>query len=140
MDADSYTIMRAITDFDDLSPTQKLVGLVLALHYNRASKASRLRRDTICEETGLGIRAVKAALRALVAAQVFDPKRTGRATAYRVGKRVEEWMVPLEHHQTVPLGYHREGAQNPQTEMPWDYDPSMSTRAEEENKYWERRL
>lgn len=140
MDADSYTIMRAITDFDDLSPTQRLVGFVLALHYNRASKASRLRRDTICKETGLGIWAVKAALHELVQKEVFVGKRTGRATAYKVGKRVEEWMVCLPTHQMVCETYHRPEAHDPKTDLPWDYDPSLTTRAEEDNKYWERRL
>ena len=140
MDVDSYTIMRAITDMQELSPTQRLVGFVLALHYNRASKFSRLRRDTICKETGLGLWAVKDALHNLVAAKVFEPRRTGRATAYRVGKRVEEWMACLPSRLMVCEPYHQKSNFDPRKAMPWEFDPAMTTRAEEEDKRWRDRL
>jgi len=132
MDADSYTFMRVIANSQDLTPTQKLVGMVVALHYNRASKCSRVRRETICRQTGLGICAVKSALQKLVEAQVFEPKRTGRATIYRVGKRVEEWMVCHVYHQTVCEVSHQDF--DPAHALPWEYDPKMTSHGEEAHK------
>ena len=107
MDADSYTIMRALTALD-MTPSQKLVGFILALHFHRPSQSVRVRRETICEETGLSLRTVKTALQALRDGGYFESCRTGRASVYRVGSRVVKWMVQNLPHQMVQNLPHQE--------------------------------
>jgi hypothetical protein len=92
MDADSYTIMKAIADIN-MPPSHKLVSMMMALHFHRPSQSVRVRRSTICDETGLSLRTVKTALQALRVNKIFEGQRTGRASIYRVGSRVEEWMA-----------------------------------------------
>jgi len=100
MDADSYAIMRAIAALE-MPPSQKLVGMMLALHFHRPSQSVRVRRSTICEETGFSLRTVKTALQALRDGAFFVGCRTGRASVYKVGSKVEEWMVQNLPHQMV---------------------------------------
>ena len=107
MDADSYAIMRAIADME-LTASQKLVGFVLALHFNRQTQESRIRRETICREAGLGMTAMKEALYVLTHSGVFERRRTGRASAYGVGNRVEIWMGRNATHQTGRNPTHQE--------------------------------
>ena len=92
MEMDSYTIMRAIADIE-MPPSQKLVSMMLALHFHRPTQSIRVRRSTICDETGLSLRTVKSALQGIRQKLLFTTVRTGRASVFRVGSRVEEWMA-----------------------------------------------
>lgn len=112
MDADSYTIMRAIAAIE-MTPSQKLVGMILALHFHRPTQSVRVRRSTLCEETGLGLRTVTASLQSLREGMIFQGARTGRATVYRVGSRVEEWMMQNLPHQMMQNLLHQEPFEEP---------------------------
>ena len=112
MEADSYAIMRAIAVIE-MTPSQKLVGMILALHFHRPTQSVRVRRSTICEETGLSLRTVKTALQALRNERIFEGARTGRASVYRVGSKVEEWMAQNLPHQMVQNLPHQEPFEEP---------------------------
>ena len=106
MEKDSYSIMRAVASLD-LPSSAKLVALVMAMHFNRASQTIVVKRETLCRETSLTLRTVKTALKILRDELVFEGRRTGRATVYAVGKKVEIWMVQNMPHQRVQNLPHR---------------------------------
>ena len=125
----------------DLMPTEKLVGMALALHVNLTSGHIRIRQATTAQECGLSTSTVKRAVRGLIEAGIFDSKRTGRATI----------LIPLDGAASVKnsgiversLVTHQIGhgrpIRNRQRSMPWELDTTLSTPAEEMHKREEAR-
>ena len=136
---DTYSIQRRILSAD-LTPTEKLVGMALALHVNLTSGHIRIRQATTAQECGLSTSTVKRAVRGLIEAGIFDSRRTGRATI----------LIPLDGAESVKnsgivessLVTHQIGHGRPirskQRAMPWDIDTTLSTPAEERCKRAER--
>lgn len=116
----------------DLMPTEKLVGLCVAFHINRRTQATRLRQATIAEECGLSISSVKRAFRALRDAGLLEMKATGRSPIIHVGTGNDTGNVegPDEAPQRGPG----------KRKMPWEYDTTLSTAAEEQDKRERERL
>ena len=87
---DTLSIQRILLAAD-LTPTEKLVGMALALHVNLTSGYIRIRQATTAQECGLSVSTVKRAVRGLIEAGIFDSKRTGRATI----------LIPLDDAASV---------------------------------------
>lgn len=131
---DTLSIQRLLLQLD-LMPTEKLVGMTLAIHFNKRAKNIRVRQEIIAAECGLSLATVKRAIKALVAANVFESKRTGRAAI----------LVPVEprasgknsgiveRSPTSHLVAHSR-AIGKKKGMPWDYDLPLSSKPEEEGK------
>ena len=136
---DTYSIQRRILSAD-LTPTEKLVGMALALHRSVSTGTIRVRQATTAKDCGLSARSVRRAINGLVAAGVFASKATGRASI----------LVPLDAAEggensgivERPPVTHQVGHQRPigrkQRTMPWDIDTTLSTPAEERCKRAER--
>lgn len=130
---DTLSLQRLLLQLD-LMPTEKLVGMALAIHFNKRAKTIRIRQETIAAECGLSLATVKRAIKALVAANVFESKRTGRAAI----------LVPVEPQvsgknsgiverspMSHPIDHQRAIGKK---KMPWDYDLSLSSKPEEEGE------
>ena len=133
---DTLSIQRRVLSAD-LTPTEKLVGMALALHINLATGQIRIRQATMAQECGLSTRSVMRAVRGLVAAGIFESKRTGRATILtraeaqaESGKNSGIVEVPPASHQMR----HSVTSRRKQRRMPWDLDTTLSTPAEERCK------
>lgn len=134
----SVPIMKSVRDLQnailqaDLMPTEKLVGLCVAFHINRTTQATRLRQSTIAEECGLSVRSVKRAFKALRDAGLLEMKATGRSPIIHVctGNNTGNVEGPREAPQR---GHERR-------KMPWEYDTTLSTVAEEQDKRERERL
>lgn len=100
---DTYTLQRAICAADNLSPTARHVGMVLALAMDKRTRRMRCIIPTLMERTGYKRRAVAYALAELVDAGAFVGQRTGRATIYTPGEWIESGRVDV--HQ----GAHQKG-------------------------------
>lgn len=119
----------------ELMPTEKLVGMAIALHFNKKTKTIRVRQETIAAECGVSVPTVRRAIKALVAANVFESKRTGRAAILvpvdppPSGKNsgiVER--SPVSHLIAHPRSIRG------RSKMPWNYDLTYSTTFEEKGK------
>lgn len=137
---DTLRIQRRILAAD-LTPTEKLVGMALALHINLSTGCTRIRQATTAQECGLSTSTVKRAVRGLIEAGIFGSKRTGRAAI----------LVPLDGGQSGKnsgiversLVTHQIGHGRPirhsKRSMPWELDTTLSTPAEERCKREEAR-
>lgn len=128
---------------EDLMPTEKLVGMALALHLSVSSMTIRIRQQTLAQECGLSARSIRRAINGLVAVGLFESRVTGRASI----------LVPVESVSTVknsgiverpPVTY-LIGHQCPtrtRKKRPSRYNPDTecSTRAEEIGKYDEKQF
>lgn len=130
--------MRSVRDLQnailqaDLMPTEKLVGLCVAFHVNRKTQTTRLRQATIAEECGLSVRSVQRAFKALRDAGLLDMKTTGRSPIIQItsGNNTGNVEPPQEAGQIRPG----------KRKMPWEYDTTLSTAAEEQDKRERERL
>ena len=75
----------------DLMPTEKLVGMALALHLSVSSMTIRIRQQTLARECGLSARSIRRAISGLVAVGLFESRVTGRASI----------LVPVESVSAV---------------------------------------
>lgn len=107
---DTLTIQRRILA-TDLMPTEKLVGMALALHVNIRAGHIRIKQETIAKECGFSRRTVVRAVNALVAAGVFESRRTGRTailvegqtgTDASVKNSVNVEVTPVSHQKCHP--------------------------------------
>lgn len=136
---DTLSIQRRILAAD-LTPTEKLVGMALALHMNVKSGHIRIKQETIAKECGLSRRTVVRAVLALVDSGFFESRRTGRtailipvsgSAGVKESGNVE--VTPVSHQKCHPC--HIRGKK---WTMPWECPPT-STPAEEEYKRLESR-
>ena len=125
----------------DLMPTEKLVGMALALHMNVKAGHIRIRQETIAKECGFSRRTVVRAVLALVAAGVFESRRTGRtailipaesSAGAGVKSSVNVEVTPVSHQKCHPC--HNRAQKESDL---WDCPPT-STPAEELYKRLER--
>lgn len=137
---DTLSIQRRILAAD-LTPTEKLVGMALALHLNVRAGHVRMKQQTIANACGFSRRTVVRAVIALVAAGVFKSRRTGRTAILvptapsadaSVKDSVSVAVTPVSHQKCHPchIGSKKEGSQ-------WECPPT-STPAEELYKRLER--
>lgn len=75
---DTYSLQWVISACDTLTSTQKLVGLMLALHVGKKSGRIRVSQEVIAQKCSLSERAVRDAIKALVEAGIFVKRRTVR--------------------------------------------------------------
>ena len=133
---DTYSLQWAISACDSLTSTQKLVGLMLALHIGKKSGRIRVSQEIIAQKCALSERAVRDAIKALIKAGIFVKRRTVRVDELRpselagiicgidqaaTGSGSKRNVVPGVNRKKRPSRY------NPDTEC--------STRAEEIGKY-----
>lgn len=131
---DTYSIQRRIVK-SALSSNARLVGPVLAMHHNRVTNSTRVKWDTLLEETGISRASIARALAELVDGGFYQAKRTGRATIYvplmppqEPGKDSGIVDVRCVRHQKS------QGETSGTTKSPFDRDSPYSTRSEEEYK------
>ena len=95
----------------DLMPTERLVGMALALHMNVKAGHIRMKQETIAKECGFSRRTVVRAVLALVAAGVFESRRTGRtailvpaesSAGASVKSSVNVEVTPVSHQKCHP--------------------------------------
>ena len=137
--------------------TEKLIGMTYALHLNIKAGTIRVKQATIARECGCTDRTVRGAVAKLVDAGVFEMQCTGRTAVLRIP--CKEYCnistgscVPVRAEATFRSANgkrlklqdegsnHGERKFNPRKAMPWEFDPAMTTRAEEEDKRWRDRL
>lgn len=138
---DTYSLQWAISACDSLTSTQKLVGLMLALHIGKKSGRIRVSQEIIAQKCALSERAVRDAIKALIKAGIFVKRRTVRVDELRpnefagiicgidqaaTGSGSKRNVVPGVSRKKRPSRY------NPDTEC--------STRAEEIGKYDEKQF
>ena len=75
---DTYSLQWAISACDSLTSTQKLVGLMLALHIGKKSGRIRVSQEIIAQKCALSERAVRSAIQALIKVGIFVKRRTVR--------------------------------------------------------------
>ena len=118
----------------DLMPTEKLVGMALALHMNVKAGHIRMKQETIAKECGFSRRTVVRAVLALVTAGVFESRRTGRtailvpaesSAGASVKSSVNVEVTPVSHQKCHPCHIR----QQKESDL-WDCPPT-STPAEE---------
>lgn len=80
---DTYSLQWAISACDSLTSTQKLVGLMLALHIGKKSGRIRVSQEIIAQKCALSERAVRDAIKALIKAGIFVKRRTVRVDELR---------------------------------------------------------
>lgn len=132
---DTYSFQRWILQ-QELLPTEKLVGMALALHIDRKTGKIRVRQEIIAQECGVSTRTVRRAVSSLVAERIFSSQQTGRSAI----------LVPLGKECGIvdrpPVTY-LTGHQRPtgrREKAHFDLDTSLSTRVEEQNKRDEKRF
>lgn len=138
---DTYSLQWVISACDSLTSTQKLVGLMLALHIGKKSGRIRVSQEIIAQKCALSERAVRDAIKALIKAGIFVKRRTVRVDELRpselagiicgidqaaTGSGSKRNVVPGVNRKKRPSRY------NPDTEC--------STRAEEIGKYDEKQF
>lgn len=138
---DTYSLQWAISACDSLTSTQKLVGLMLALHIGKKSGRIRVSQEIIAQKCALSERAVRDAIKALIKAGIFVKRRTVRVDELRPGELagkicgIDQAATGSGSKRNVVPGVSRKKRQsryNPDTEC--------STRAEEIGKYDERQF
>lgn len=136
---DTYSIQRRILAAD-LTPTEKLVGMALALHLSVLSMTIRIRQQTLAHECGLSARSIRRAVSGLVAAGLFRSKVTGRASILIPLDTVEGGKNSgiVERTPVSHLIGHQRPIRRKQRIMPWDIDTTLSTPAEERCKRAEK--
>lgn len=112
----------------DLTPTEKLVGMVIAYHIHRKRKLSRVRQDTIAKECGVSIPTVKRAVSALRRERFIDIQTTGRASFYRA---IVKDLCYVEGSPMIPQ---KDQQRSITRGKPWELDTVFSTTAEEKYK------
>lgn len=101
MEYDTYKIIKAILAHERLSPSQRLVAIIIAMHFYRPIQLSLVKIDTVCKETGLCKRTVTACITELFRQKIFTSLRTGRASYYAVGEYVVIWLMQNLHEQNM---------------------------------------
>lgn len=84
----TYAIQKILLTIEDLTPTEKLVGLTLALHWWMGTQEIRVKQKTIAQECGLSVRTVNMAIRKLKSLELFAIRRSGRAAMMLPGKNL----------------------------------------------------
>ena len=133
---DTYSLQWAISACDSLTSTQKLVGLMLALHIGKKSGRIRVSQEIIAQKCALSERAVRDAIKALIKAGIFVKRRTVRVDELRpselAGKLcgIDQAATGSGSKRHVVPGVRR----NKQAGR-WNLETADSTRAEEVGKY-----
>ncbi|MHC1788539.1 hypothetical protein [Solidesulfovibrio sp.] len=83
MAAIGLTLAAMVQGRDDLTPTETLVGIVIALAVDGKTGTAWLKRETMQRRTRLSLGQLKRALAGLVGKGVVERIRTPRATVYR---------------------------------------------------------
>ena len=138
---DTYSLQWAISACDSLTSTQKLVGLMLALHIGKKSGRIRVSQEIIAQKCALSERAVRDAIKALIKAGIFVKRRTVRVDELRPGELagkicgIDQAATGSGSKRNVVPGVNRK-------KRPSRYNPDTecSTRAEEIGKYDERQF
>ena len=81
---DTYALQRQLLQAE-LLPTEKLVGMVLALHMDKRTGKIRVRQETVAQECGVSARTVRRAVAALVSSGVFVSVAPGRSSVLVAG-------------------------------------------------------
>ena len=87
---DTYALQRQLLQAE-LPPTEKLVGMVLAIHMDKRTGKIRVRQKTVARECGVSARTVRRAVAALVSSGVFVSVATGRSSVLVLERVLEEW-------------------------------------------------
>ena len=98
----SYELQNLIADFPGLSGTEKLVGLMMALHLNKKTQQIKIKQETLARKCSLGERAVRAAIKTLVEKGLFERKRTFRTDEFVLGSALGKICGNMERHH-VPV-------------------------------------
>ena len=80
---DTYALQRLILQ-SELLPTEKLVGMIMALHVDSRTGKIRLSRAFIARTAGVSESTVKRAVKGLVDAGIFAVKKTGRSNIFSI--------------------------------------------------------
>jgi predicted ArsR family transcriptional regulator len=132
---DTYSFQRWILQ-QELLPTEKLVGMALALHIDRKTGKIRVRQEIIAQECGVSTRTVRRAIASLVAEGILSSQQTGRsAVLVPLGKKCGIVDRPPVDYQ---IGHQCPTRRREKTHF--DLDTSLSTRVEELNKRDEKRF
>ena len=138
---DTYSLQWAISACDSLTSTQKLVGLMLALHIGKKSGRIRVSQEIIAQKCALSERAVRDAIKALIKAGIFVKRRTVRVDELRPSELagiicgIDQAATGSGSKRNVVPGVRR----NKQAGR-WNLETADSTRAEEIGKYDEKQF
>lgn len=130
----SYAIIREISKVEGMTYAEKFAGAILSLHLDRTKGFIKVRQKVIAEECGLTVRVVQSAVKKMVAAGIFDSTRTPRALILRPKDSVKESVKKHMNMRSYQRRTDVHITNRSKKKMPWDYDLTYSTLAEEEAK------
>ena len=133
---DTYSLQWAISACDSLTSTQKLVGMMLALHIGKKTGRIRVSQEIIAQKCSLSERATREAIKALVKAGIFVKRRTVRVDELRPGELAGK-LCGIDQAATGS-GSKRHvvpGVRRKKQASRWNLETADSTRAEEVGKY-----
>lgn len=126
----SYAIIRAIAKIEGMSYAEKFAGAMLALHLDRKKNQITVKQATLAKECGLTTRCVQGAIAKIVKAGVLARVRKSRCLM----------LIPQMSPEESVLYAIRTAVRMTDKKKPWEYDPKLTTRTEEEYKRLCRRL
>lgn len=146
----SYALIRRIAAVPDMSYAEKFAAAIIALHLNREKNEIMVRQVVIAQECGLSERTIRNAVAKMAAAGIVAKLRrqSGLVLVPQLlrcedsGK--ESVYIDDRHSPAGPTGTavpvtcisanKKRSRRTPPEPMPWEFDPAMTTRAEEEDK------
>ena len=133
---DTYSLQWAISGCDSLTSTQKLVGLMLALHISKKTGRIRVSQGIIAQRCSLSERAVRGAIKALVKAGIFAKRRTVRVDELSPGALAGKLCgIDQAARGSGSKRHVVPGARQNKQAGRWNLETADSTRAEEVGKY-----
>lgn len=142
----SYALIRAIINTESMTNAEKIAGVMLSVHLDRRKNQIAVRQSVIAKECGLTERCVRGAIAKMVEAGIFEKRKAGnclvlvpllppeaasvRTSVYIRGRKrnIRSGTVGI----VVPVAE--------KNRLPWDYDLTHSTAAEEKAKREEKRF
>lgn len=142
----SYALIRAIINAGSMTNAEKIAGVILSLYLDRRKNQIAVRQSVIARECGLTERCVRGAVAKMVEAGIFEKRKAGNCLvlvpllppAAASGKRSVYIIGRKRNSRSGTIGTAVPFSEK--NRLPWDYDLTHSTAAEEKAKREEKRF
>ena len=142
----SYALIRAIVNTEGMTNAEKVAGVMLSLHLNRRKNQIAVRQSVIAKECGLTERCVCRAVAKMVRAGIFEKHKVKTCVVLVPlltpdAASVKESVYIMKRNKTgVSCITRTQRVVSEKNRLPWDYDLTYSTAAEEKAKREENRF
>lgn len=142
----SYALIRAIINAESMTNAEKIAGVTISVHLDRRKNQIAVRQSVIAKECGLTERCVRGAIAKMVEAGIFEKRKAGNCLvlvpllppAAASGKRSVYIIGRKRNSRSCTIGTAVPFSEK--NRLPWDYDLTFSTAAEERAKREEKRF